>query len=134
MNQKSKDPLADLFADDIKSIDRQIVATFLKPYVVFDRASKQIGFLPAFEKVGNNINKVEIILLASKALSLLEGGMPDGLNQGQIVNLGVIPEGSVKSTLKKLFDAKKIKKNKELGYYVPNYRIKEVVEKNSKKQ
>src|SRR3989344_4602889 len=113
MNQKPKDPLAELFADDIKLIDRQIVATFLKPYVVFDRASKQIGFLPAFEKDGNNIEKVEIILLASKALSLLEGGTPDGLNQGQIVDLGVIRGGSVKSTLKKLFDAKKIKKNKE---------------------
>ncbi len=132
MNQKTKDPLAELFVDDIKSINRQIVATFLKPYVVFDRTSKQIGFLPAFEKIGSNIEKVEIILLASKALSLLEDGIPDGMTQGQIVSLGVIPEGSVKSTLKKLFDTKRIKKNKELGYYVPNYRIKEIVEKNPK--
>lgn len=135
MKSNEKDPLAELFTDDVKSMDRQAVANFLKPYVVLDRTSNQIGFLPAFEKVGGNIEKLEIALMASKALSLLVDGHKDGLTQVQITGMDIMPEGSVKGTLKKLFDSKQIKKNTgDASYYVPNYRINELVEKYNNKK
>jgi hypothetical protein len=57
----------------------------------------------------------------------------DGMTQGDITTMDILPEGSVKSTLKRLFDSKKIKKNTaDSSYYIPNYRINEVVEKLNK--
>ncbi len=133
MNQNTKDPLADLFSDDVKAIDRGTVATALKPYIILDRTTNAIAVLPAFEKVNGNAEKIEIILMASKALSLLVDGQRDGMTQGDITTMDIMPEGSVKSTLKKLFDSKKIKKNTaDSSYYIPNYRINEVVEKLNK--
>ncbi|MDO8594780.1 MAG: hypothetical protein Q7R93_04705, partial [bacterium] len=119
MSQLSPDPLQILFSEDVKSLDRQRIAEFLKPFVLFDRSSKQIGFLPEFEKIDNNTEKIEIILLASKARSMLSEGTTDGMSQGEIIDLGVVPEGSVKSTLNKLsVRAKKIKKNGDGIYYL----------------
>jgi len=132
MDQITKDPLADLFSDDIKAIDRGTVAAALKPYIILDRTTNAIAVLPAFEKVGGNIEKIEIILMASKALSLLIDGQRDGMSQSDITTMDIMPEGSVKGTLKKLFDSKKIKKNADSSYYVPNYRINEIVEKITK--
>lgn len=130
MNKNIKDPLADLFSDDVKSIDRGTVAVALKPYIILDRSTNAIAVLPAFEKVEGNIEKIEIILLASKALSLLVEGQSDGMTQAGVISMDIMPEGSVKSTLKKLFDSKKIKKNTGVAsYYIPNYRTNEVVEK-----
>lgn len=133
MNQNTKDPLADLFSDDVKAIDRGTVATSLKPYIVLDRTTNAIAVLPAFAKVNGNAEKIEVILMASKALSLLVDGQRDGMTQGDITTMDIMPEGSVKSTLKKLFDSKKIKKHAaDSSYYIPNYRINEVVEKLNK--
>lgn len=133
MNQNTKDPLADLFSDDVKAIDRGTVAAALKSYIILDRTTNAIAVLPAFEKVNGNAEKIEIILMASKALSLLVDDQRDGMTQGDITTMDIMPEGSVKSTLKKLFDSKKIKKNTvDSSYYIPNYRINEVVEKLNK--
>jgi hypothetical protein len=135
MNQNTKDPLADLFSDDVKSIDRGTIAAALKPYIILDRNTGAIAVLPAFEKVNGNAEKIEIILMASKALSLLIEGQRDGMTQGQITAMDIMPEGSVKSTLKKLFDSKKTKKNSDdSGYYIPNYRINEVLDRLNKFQ
>lgn len=133
MNQNIKDPLADLFSDDVKVIDRETIAVALKPYIILDRNTNAIAVLPAFEKVNGNAEKIEIILMASKALSLLVDSQRDGMTQGDIITMGIMPEGSVKSTLKKLFDSKKTKKNTtDSSYYIPNYRINEIVEKLNK--
>jgi hypothetical protein len=133
MNPNTEDPLADLFSDDVKAIDRGTVALALKPYIILDRTTNAIAVLPGFEKVSGNAEKIEIILMASKALSLLVDGQRDGMTQGDITTMDILPEGSVKSTLKRLFDSKKIKKNTaDSSYYIPNYRINEVVEKLNK--
>jgi hypothetical protein len=39
-----------------------------------------------------------------------------------------MPVGSVKTVLKTLFDSKKIKKDSSGKYYIPSYRINEVIE------
>ncbi len=121
-----KDPLASLFINDAKAIDRQKLAELLKPFVIIDEGSKEFGFHDAFNTLKNNMHKMEIVLCAVKARSLFFNEI-DGLPPGDIIELGIMPEGSVKTSLKKLFDDRKIKKDKEGRYFIPAYRISELI-------
>ncbi len=128
----NNNPLQILVSDDAQVTDHKKVADFLRHLVLINNASKQLSFLSDFNKVGSNSDKIEIILLACKARSLLFK-MPDGLTQGEIIVLDTMPEGSVKSALKRLFDSKKVKKDKEGRYFLPGYRVSELVDKHNNK-
>ncbi len=122
MIKSSKDPLASLISSDVKSTDRQKLAELLKLFLIIDRESKEFAFLPGFESLDGNAAKIEVILAGAKARSLLFD-MPDGMTQGEIISLAVLAEGSAKSTLKRLSDGHKIKKDKGGRYSVPGHRI-----------
>jgi len=128
----NNDPLQTLVSNDARTIDRRKVADFLRPFVLIDNVSKQLSFQSGFNQLKSNSDKIEVILLACKARFLLFK-MPDGLTQGEIIVLDIMPEGSVKSTLKRLFDSKKIKKDKEGRYFLPRYRVSELVDKHNNK-
>ncbi len=121
-----KDPLASLFTSDAKAIDRQKLAELLEPFVIIDEGSKEFSFHDTFNSLKTNMQKIEIILSAAKARALFFNEV-DGLSPGDIITLGVMPEGSVKTSLKKLFDRHKIKKDKDGRYFIPSYRISELV-------
>ena len=129
----TNDPLQTLVSDDARSIDRKKVADFLCLFVLIDSVSKQLSFLSDFEKIGLNADKIEIILLACKARSLIFT-MSDGLTQGEIIALDTMPEGSAKSAIKRLFDSKKIKKDKEKRYFLPGHRVNKLVDKPNNKK
>lgn len=122
------DPLKNLIDSAEKSVDHKRLAAFLEPFVSIDGGTQQLSFLPKFDGLVANAEKIEVALIASKARSMLFGE-PDGLTQGEIIALDIMPEGSVKATLKRLYDSKKVKKDKELRYFVPGYRINEVLKK-----
>jgi hypothetical protein len=126
---EAPDPLQSLLAEDIKSLDRSRLAEFLQPYVQFDKNSGDVNFLPGFDSIVTNDSKMEVILSASKAKSLLFENEPDGLTPGNIISMEVMPAGSVKSSLKKLYDDRKIKKDINGRYVLPNYRISDVIER-----
>lgn len=128
----NNDPLQILVSDDVHAVNRKKVADFLRPFILIDKESKQISFQHGFEKVVSNDDKIEIVLLACKARSLLFKTQ-DGLTHGEIIALGIMPEGSAKTSIKRLFDSRKIKKDKEGRYFLPGYRINEVVVKHSNK-
>jgi hypothetical protein len=128
---KSNDPLAALISKDAKDIDRQKLAELLQPFVIIDEGSHEFGFHDAFS-AKENVEKIEIILAAVKARSLYFEEQ-DGLFPSDIINLGVIPKGSVKSTLKKLYDKKKILQDKDGHYFLPTYRVLELAKKLSTK-
>lgn len=130
MDKNKNDPLSSLVVDDAAAFDRQKVADFLKPFIILDRGSKQISFLPAFEKIKTNPEKIEVILMASK-VKFLVFNEPEGMIPSEIINLQIIPEGSVKTALKKLSDDKQIKKDDSGRYFIPNYKINELISKNS---
>ena len=121
-----KDPLASLFTSDARATDRQKLAELLKPFVIIDESSKEFSFSDAFSVLKNNTQKIEIVLCAAKAKSLFFNEV-DGLPPGDIIALGIMPEGSVKTSLKKLFDDHKVKKDKEGRYFIPAYRVPELV-------
>lgn len=126
------DPLDLLITEDTKEIDRQQLADFLQPYVQLDKATKHIHTLPKFQRISPNDYKIEVILLASKARALVFG-LPNGMLPNDIINLEVLPMGSVKSSLKRLYDSRKARKDKNGRYYLPGYRIHEILEERKKK-
>lgn len=121
------DPLATLLTDDMQAVNKELLASFLKPYINIDKSTHEIGFLPNFDKL-NNLQKIVVVLLSSKVKSLLFAG-EEGLTQSDIIKFGIAPEGSVKSTLKRLFDNRGIKKNGKLRYFVPNYAVATLIDK-----
>lgn len=123
---QEKDPLASLFTDDAKAVDRQQLASLVAPFLSIDKNSREFGILPAFTNLDGNAVRIEILLAAAKARSLYLNE-PDGLLPLEIISMGILAEGSVKSSLKKLFDTHKIKKDKDGRYYLPTYRIPELV-------
>jgi len=122
------DPLQQLLADDAKSIDRNRLAAFLKPYVLFDKATREPHFLADFATIISNDAKVEVVLLVSKARSLIFDEL-EGLTPIEIIKMDIMPEGSVKSSIKKLSDGRKIKKDAAGKYSIPNYRINEIFDR-----
>jgi len=118
-----------LLADDTRAVDRERIASFLSPYVQFDKATKEISLLGAFNSIISNEGKVEVVLMASKARFLILD-IPEGLSPSEMIKMDIMPEGSIKSSLKKLYDGRKIKKEASGGkYFIPNYRIGNVIER-----
>src|SRR5258708_1270126 len=107
----NSDPLAALVASDAQSTDRKKLADLLGPYMVMDQDSKEVAFTVAFDEVVGNDSKVEILLAGAKARALLFS-MPDGLRPSEIIATGILAEGSVKTSLKRLFAGRKVKKDK----------------------
>ena|SRR5713226_5303840 len=111
MTTKKDDPLAALISSDAKATDRKKLAELLAPYMVIDQDSKEFGFHPQFHDITGNDRKIEIVLAGAKARSLYFK-LPDGLLPGEVIAAGLMPVGSVKTSLKRLFDNHKIKKDK----------------------
>lgn len=125
------DPLAVLFSEDAKSVDRKQLADAVSPFISIDKNSKEFVFLPTFSELNNNTLKIEVLLAAAKARSLFLNEN-DGLLPAEIIATGIMAAGSVKSSLKSLFDNHKIKKDKDGRYLLPSYRISELVKKITK--
>ncbi len=125
------DPLSALVASDTRAIDRSKLASFLTPYVQFDKDTKEISLLDAFNSIVSNDGKVEVILLASKA-RLLIFDIPEGLTPSELIKMDIMPEGSIKSSIKKLYDMRKIKKEANGSkYFIPNYRMNDIINRMS---
>ncbi|OHA54149.1 MAG: hypothetical protein A2991_02645 [Candidatus Terrybacteria bacterium RIFCSPLOWO2_01_FULL_58_14] len=125
---KNNDPLASLISSNAKATDRKKLAELLKPYMVIDQDSKEFSFHSALYDVDGNDTKIEILLAGARARALFFN-LPDGLSPGEVIVAGLMPEGSVKTSLKKLFDSHKIKKDKEGRYLLPAHRIQELIKK-----
>ncbi len=126
MGIKNDDPLADLISSDSKAADRKKLAELLKPFVVIDGESHELSFLPAFDDIEDNNRKIELILAAAKARALYFE-TEDGLLPKEIIDLGTMPAGSVKTCLRKLSGSYKIKKDKAGRYVLPPYRVPELL-------
>lgn len=123
-----KDPLEALISSDAKAIDRKKLAELLGPFLVIDQDSKEFSFHPAFHEAPDNDTKIQLLLAGAKARALYFK-LPDGLLPGEIIALGLMPEGSVKTSLKRLFDKYKMKKDKEGRYFLPAHCIQELIKK-----
>jgi len=121
MNNQNKNPLENLLIDESQGVNLAELAEILKPFVGIDKSSHGIQFLPDFYERKNEA-KILILLAASKARKELLGD-EEKMSPSEIIDLDIMPLGSVKGTLKKLFD-EKIIKSENSKYYLPNYQIK----------
>jgi hypothetical protein len=121
---QNTNPLKDLLMDESQSTNLDELSQLLKPFIGIDKSSHDIHFLPPFHEQKNDF-MILILLAASKARKELLGD-EEKMTPSEIISLDIMPEGSVKSTLKKLFDGKIIKsENKK--YYLPNYQIRSLL-------
>jgi len=126
----SNNPLESLVSSDTKNIDKKKMADFLKPFIIIDEETKEIHKLSALNELGTNLDKIEILLLASKVRALLFSGS-DGMTQAEITILDYMPQGSVKSSLNGLAKTKRVRKDNSGKYTVPNYRIDDIIKSNT---
>ena len=99
--QPNKNPLESLLIDESQSVNLAELADILKPFVVIDKSSRKVQFLPPFYEGKKNEAKVLILLAASKAKKELLGD-EEKMSPSDIIELDIMPEGSVKGTLKKI--------------------------------
>lgn len=130
-NKDDKDPLASLIGSG-KENERQKLAELLEPFVVIDEDSKEFYFKDAFTKLDNNSIKVELLLAATRARALYFNEL-DGLTAQEIIILSIMPEGSVKTTLRKLFSIEHKIKQSGKRYLIHSYRIPEIIKSLIKK-
>jgi hypothetical protein len=125
----SVNPLMKLIVSDTHEIDQQKLADLLAPYAFIDADSKEVKFKDAFFRLKTNADRIEIIMLADKARALIFPDHKEGVTQTDVLSVQAMPEGSVKNTIKTLFDGRKIHKNKEGKYYIQGYRLPELFAK-----
>ena len=130
---KNNDPLASLVSTDSKATDRKKLADLMLPYMIIDQDTKGFGFHQAFHDMDGNDIKIELLLAGVKARALYFD-MTDGLLPAEIISAGLMPEGSVKTSLKKLFDKHHIKKDKDGRYFLPAHRVTDIIKKTNSKE
>jgi len=121
MNEEN--PLSKLIVSEAQTIDNGALADLLVQYITIHKETNNIDFSANFHGLGN-IEKILILLAAIKARNILLD-TDDKLTPLEIIKLEIMPEGSVKGTLKKLLDANEIKSEKG-KYFLPNYKISQV--------
>lgn len=118
---KNTNPLEDLLIDESQSTNFEELSQLLKPFIGIDKSLHKIHFFQPFHEQKNEL-KMLILLAASKAKKELLG-IEERMAPSEIISLDIMPEGSVKATLKKLL-GEKIIKSENRKYYLPNYQIK----------
>lgn len=118
----NKNPLQDLLVDEeeIKQRADSILSVSLKPYVEIVQSSGEIQFTEAAYKLPNK-EKILLVLGARLALKRLKKIDEDSMSQKELIDFLAkegVPEGSVKSQLKKLKDDKVVA-HKGSKYFVP---------------
>lgn len=121
MENNSTNPLKELLVQETQSLNLQELAEILKPFVLINETTKEIELLPTFRELQNE-EKILIYLAAAKARKLLLKNMEEKLSPSEIIKREIMPEGSVKSTLKRLYDSGEIKAESS-RYYLPDYRV-----------
>jgi len=113
-----QNPLKSLISNN--SLNKKELADILSSYVTITKEGL-IEFLPNFMKLSNR-QKILTALLVIKAKSSLFDSTTDGSLPSEISEITMMPLGSVKPMVRKLFMDKIIKKNKD-GYFVPNHYV-----------
>ncbi len=106
---------------DAREIDRELVATFLKPYLRIDGPTGDILPMPGWAEVPNEA-RVLLYLVARKAMRALDLAIAvEAASPSEIERATGIPGGSVRPALKRLLKARLVQREIGAGYIAPNY-------------
>ena len=118
------DPLQKLIVSESQAVDRQDLADLLSSYLSINKETQSFDFSGTFQELPN-AEKILIVLSAVKARSLILG-TEDKITPSELIKMDIAPEGSIKGTLKALLESKDIKSDSG-KYYLPNYKLSQVV-------
>jgi hypothetical protein len=117
--------LDDLFVEAAE-LDRELIGTVLKPYLVIDRSTLAIR-PQARWRTASNKARIIAYLLARKAMRAHGAITRDAerVAPGQITNATGLPRGSVYPTLKELYEARPqvVDKDTRANYWVPDWAV-----------
>ena len=122
----TSDPLEQLVVSESQAINKQELAELLLPYVTINKETRELDFSQTFRDL-SNIDKIYVLLSALKARSLVFK-IEEKIAPLEIIKMEIMPEGSAKGTLKSLLDSGEIKSEKG-KYYLPNYKITQVIKR-----
>ena len=125
----SQNPLLVLVSKD--EVDLQKLANLLSNFIGIEKSGK-IFFKSTYLSLGA-AEKIQYLLLASKARFLLNLSKTEKLSPKEITILSKLPEGTVKSTLKRLREKGMILSEESL-YFFPNYRVNDFKQESVKKK
>lgn len=114
------DPLASLVVDAVE-LDRQRIAEALSGVVYLDRAGRIVpadGF-PALP----NAEKLLAVLLGRKAAVLLELADVEAAAPSVLVSETGLPDGSVRPTLRRLYDNRLVSQDVDNAYYLSPHQV-----------
>lgn len=119
-----RDPLAELIVDE-QEIAREELAQVLRPYVRFSRTG-----WPLFEKAFHqltSLKRVCCVLLALRAMSLLDLRDRTGASNTDIAEITGMPQGTVNPKLSELKDQRlAVKEDGE--WTIPTYALRRAME------
>src|SRR3989338_5897571 len=118
------DPLQKLVVSESQAVDRQALADLLSPYLSINKETQSFDFSGAFLEL-TSADRILILLSAAKARNLILG-LDEKISPLEIIKMEIAPEGTIKNTLKKLLASKDIKAD-EGKYYLPNYKLSQVI-------
>ncbi len=120
-------PLEELLSSASVKLDRGGLAACLKPYIIVgSEGSHEIVVLDSLFTLPNRLI-IQVLLLASKARAQLFDSQADGLLPKEIIDIDVMPIGSVKTSLKNLYDSRNIRKTSDGRYVIPNYKVEDTM-------
>ena len=106
-----------------KELNRELVASVLKPFLRIDGATCTIIPDARWQTLSNEA-KVLQFLLARKAMVALDLPLEhEGATPAEIEQETDVKGGSIRPALKKFFDQKTLTKSNDGRYFVPNYSI-----------
>jgi len=121
-----KDPLRSLLLDAAE-IDRAALAEALTERVGIDTKTGRIVPLPGYWNL-NSRQKVLSVVLAAKAVHLLQLRENEAIPTHEVVTSSGLPRGTVAPSLKDLRERGLVSQTQDRSYYVPNARLKAAIE------
>ncbi len=106
-------------------LDRDLVATVLKPFVRLDGDRNRVLLLPAWEDLKND-HKILVFLVARKAMVALEWSGDDAVSPRDVTRETGLPGGSVRPGLQRLVNSRLAVQGEGGGYLVPNWAMNQV--------
>ena len=106
-------------------LDRDLVATVLKPFSRLDGDRKRVLLLPAWESLKND-HKILVFLVARKAMTALEWVGDDAVSPRDVTRETGLPGGSVRPGLLRLVNSRLVAQGENGGYLIPNWAMNRV--------
>ncbi|HAQ03176.1 TPA: hypothetical protein DCQ22_04795 [Candidatus Nomurabacteria bacterium] len=124
------DPLNQLIVDENQPVNRDTLARLLMGYITLKKGTWEIDFTEKFRELPKK-EALLLLLSAIKVRNLIDSKFKDEITPSEIIKMEIMAEGTVKSSLKILSDAKDIKV-RDGKYSLPNYKIPSVAERLNK--